>query len=106
MNKRKQSTIARLPSETIGQQTEKKEKRVGESLENNEAQLLAFIKKGGVSARPVSKQIRQRKRKFTFRIKEEIAVRIEKAVSAREIQTNNTTWITEAILEKLKREHF
>ncbi len=96
---KKFSTIAKLPAPI----NDNKEGRVGG--EANEAELLAFIKKGGSSARPAAVE-RATLRKFTFRIKEDIAARIEKAVTAREVQTTNTAWITEAILEKLKREHY
>jgi hypothetical protein len=96
---KKYSTIAKLPT----QFDENKEGRVGG--EANEAELLAFIKKGGSSARPAAAE-RATLRKFTFRVKEDIVSRIEKAVASREVQTTNTAWITEAILEKLKREHF
>jgi hypothetical protein len=96
--KKKQSTIAKLPTAF----DDNKEGRG--VVQPNEAELLAFIKKGGSSARPVPE--RGKLRKFTFRIKEDLATRIEKAVSAREVQTTNTAWITEAVLEKLKREHF
>ncbi len=95
---KKYSTIAKLPTPI----NDNREGRVGG--EPNEAELLAFIKKGGSSARPSAQCATLRK--FTFRIKEDIAARIEKAVSAREVQTTNTAWITEAILEKLKREHY
>ena len=96
---KKFSTIAKLPTPS----SDNREGRVGG--EANEGELLAFIKKGGSSARPVAAE-RATLRKFTFRVKEDIVSRIEKAVASREVQTTNTAWITEAILEKLKREHF
>ena len=95
---KKFSTIAKLPAPI----NDNREGRVGG--EPNEAELLAFIKKGGSSARPAAE--RTTLRKFTFRVKEDIVSRIEKAVASREVQTTNTAWITEAILEKLKREHY
>ena len=99
MAKQRQSTIAKLPPE------QQEEQQLQAST--NKEELLRLITKGGKSARANVEVTRQEKyHRLTLRIKNSSFERVQKACAAREINTPATSWITEAILEKLKKEHF
>lgn len=99
--KKKQSTIARLPEQGGGE--------VAAVLNEKErdAALLALIKKGGRSARPIEEEEEKLpEKRISLRVSEDIAERIKQAAKARPVKTPSHTWIVEAILEKLKKEAF
>ena len=98
--KKKLSTIARLPEQGAG------------SLSSNfndkekDTALLALIKKGGRSARPLDDEDQVQEKRISLRLPEDVAERIKQAAKARAIKTPSHTWIVEAVLEKLKKEGF
>lgn len=98
--KKKQSTIARLPEQSEG--------KVSSNLNDKEKDvaLLALIKKGGRSARPLEDEEQIPEKRISLRIPEDVAERIKQAAKARAIKTPSHTWIVEAVLEKLKKEGF
>ena len=99
--KKKQSTIARLP--------EQEGRNPPSNLNDKEKDiaLLALIKKGGRSARPLDDEADQiQEKRISLRIPENIAERIKYAAKARPVPLPSHTWILEAVLEKLKKEGF
>ena len=99
--KKKLSTIARLPEQGAG--------NLSSNFNDKEKDtaLLALIKKGGRSARPLDDEDDQiQEKRISLRIAEDVAERIKQATKARPIKTPNHTWIVEAVLEKLKKEGF
>ena len=98
--KKKQSTIARLPEQGEGKKAPKLDDK------DRDAALLALIKKGGRSARPLDDEEKIPEKRISLRIPEDIAERIKQAAKARPIKTPSHTWIVEAVLEKLKKESF
>jgi uncharacterized protein (DUF4415 family) len=98
--KKKLSTIARLPD----QEGEKLSSSFNDK--ERDAALLALIKKGGRSARPVEEDDQIQEKRISLRIPEDIVERIKQATKVRAIKTPSHTWIVEAVLEKLKREGF
>lgn len=100
VKKKKQSTIARLPDQGGG--------NIAPNLNDKEkdAALLALIKKGGRSARPLEDEDQVQEKRISLRIPEDVAERIKQAAKARPIKTPSHTWIVEAVLEKLKKEGF
>lgn len=98
--KKKLSTIARLPEQGEG--------KLSSNFNDKEkdAALLALIKKGGRSARPLDDEDQVQEKRISLRIAEDVAERIKQAANARPIKTPNHTWIVEAVLEKLKKEGF
>lgn len=99
MGKKRQSTIARLPKEVESPITNLNDKE-------NDAALLALIKKGGRSARPQENNEQIPEKRISVRIPEDMAERIKQAAKSRPIKTPNHTWIVEALLEKLKKEGY
>lgn len=99
--KKKQSTIAKLPKQGGADQSPKKL-----NDKDKDTALLALIKKGGRSARPIEDEEKIPEKRISLRIPEDIAERIKQAAKARPIKTPNHTWIVEAVLEKLKKENF
>jgi predicted DNA binding CopG/RHH family protein len=97
--KKKQSTIVRLPEETGN---------IASSFNDKERDtaLLALIKKGGRSARPLEDEDQVQEKRISLRIPEDVAERIKQAAKARPIKMPSHTWIVEAVLEKLKKEGF
>lgn len=100
VKKKKQSTIARLPEQGGG------DKSSNLNDKDRDAALLALIKKGGRSARPLDDEEKIPEKRISLRIPEDIAERIKQAAKARPTKTPSHTWIVEAVLEKLKKESF
>lgn len=98
--KKKQSTIARLPE----QGSQKLSSNLNEK--ERDTALLALIKKGGRSARPLDDEDKVQEKRISLRLPEDIAERIKQAAKARPIKMPSHTWIVEAVLEKLKKEDF
>jgi predicted DNA binding CopG/RHH family protein len=98
--KKKQSTIAKLPEKETGNKSNKLNDK------DRDAALLALIKKGGRSARPLDDEEKIPEKRISLRIPEDVAERIKQAAKARPIKTPSHTWIVEAVLEKLKKESF
>ena len=98
--KKKQSTIARLPEHGVG--------NLSSNFNDKEKDtaLLALIKKGGRSARPLDDEDQVQEKRISLRLPEDVAERIKQAAKARAIKTPSHTWIVEAVLEKLKKEGF
>lgn len=99
---RKNATISRLPD------TEREEGTHDVDRQKDEA-LLALIKKGGKSARPLEDDEEEdvsSERRLSLRIPGEIAARIKQAAKARQVKTSSHSWIVEAVIEKLKKESF
>ena len=96
--KKKQSTIARLPEQGVG--------NLSSNFNDKEKDtaLLALIKKGGRSARPLDDEDQVQEKRISLRLPEDVAERIKQAAKARPIKTPSHTWIVEAVLEKLKKE--
>lgn len=99
--KKKQSTIAKLPEQVVGDLSSPKS-----NDKKKDAALLALIKKGGRSARPVDEEEKIPERRISLRIPEDVAERIKQAAKDRAIKTPSHTWIVEAVLEKLEKEGF
>lgn len=97
--KKKQSTIVRLPEETGNIATSFNDKE-------RDTALLALIKKGGRSARPLDDEDQVQEKRISLRIAEDVAERIKQAAKARPIKMPSHTWIVEAVFEKLKKEGF
>lgn len=100
MNKKRQSTIARLPEEEVS--IPKKKRKMSEE-ENNEL-LLSLIKKGGKSARK-EEELKVYK-KLTIRLPEDVNERVTSASNSRIIPMSNHSWLLEAVYEKLKKEGY
>jgi len=98
--KKKLSTIARLPEQGAG--------NLSSNFKDKEKDtaLLALIKKGGRSARPLDDEDQVQEKRISLRLPEDVAERIKQAAKARAIKTPSHTWIVEAVLEKLKKEGF
>ena len=98
--KKKLSTIARLPEQGAG--------NLSSNFNDKEKDtaLLALIKKGGRSARPLDDEDQVQEKRISLRLPEDVAERIKQAAKARAIKTPSHTWIVEAVLEKLKKEGF
>ena len=77
--------------------------------EQNKEALLKLIRKGAPSVAPQEKDDEEEidpRVKVTLRIKKSVTERLEMASKERPLKTPANTWITEAILEKLKKEGF
>lgn len=98
--KKKQSTIVRLPEQGVG--------NITSNLNDKEKDtaLLALIKKGGRSARPLDDEDQVQEKRISLRLPGDIAERIKQATKARPIKMPSHTWIVEAVFEKLKKEGF
>jgi hypothetical protein len=71
--------------------------------------LLKLIRRGAPSVPPKEKEDEEEvdpRIKLTLRIKKSVIERLEMASKDRPLKTPANTWITEAILEKLKKESF
>lgn len=97
----KKSTIARLP---VDLQSD------GASVSDNERKkdeaLLALIKKGGTSAKPMEEDEPIYEKRLSLRMSSDIADRIKQAAKSRPVKISSHSWILEAVLEKLKKESF
>ena len=86
----------------------------GESLEDNlsgeqkKEALLKLIRKGApsVPAREKDEEEEDPRVKLTLRIRKSFIGRLEKASKEKLFKTPVNSWVTEAILEKLKKEGF
>lgn len=77
--------------------------------EQNKEALLKLIRKGAPSVPTKEKEDEEDvdpRIKLTLRIKKSVIERLEMASKERPLKTPANTWITEAILEKLKKEGF
>lgn len=97
----KKSTIARLPVDLQAD---------GASVPDNERKkdeaLLALIKKGGTSAKPMEEDEPIHEKRLSLRMSSDIADRIKQAAKSRPVKISSHSWILEAVLDKLKKESF
>ena len=77
--KKKQSTIARLPEQGEGKLSS------GFNDKERDTALLALIKKGGRSARPLDDEDQVQEKRISLRLPEDVAERIKQAAKARAI---------------------
>lgn len=98
---KKNSTIAKLP-EGVGDFEDPKDQTI--KKENKE--LLAFIKKGGRSARPKRETQKIEEKSICLRVPVDVAGRLKEAAQGREVKTSVNTWLLEAVLSQLKKEKF
>lgn len=98
---KKNSTIVKLP-EGVGNFDDPKDT----TITKDNKDLLAFIKKGGRSARPKQKVEKIPEKSICLRVPIDIAERVNKAVKGREVKTSANTWLVEAVISQLKREKF
>ena len=69
--------------------------------------LLKLIRKGAPSVPPKEKESTASERsRITLRLQSKLMERIEKSLDDRIAETPVNTWITEAIVEKLKKEGY
>lgn len=96
----KNSTIAKLPEEVEDFQETK-----DSSIAKSNKELMAFIKKGGKSARPKETNKIEEK-SFCLRVSVDIADRLKEAAKGREIKTSVNTWLLESVISQLKKEGY
>ena len=98
--KNKNSVITKLP-EQIEEVVE-----TDKNITKENKDLLAFIKKGGKSARPKSQKSKIEEKSICLRMSIDIAERVNFAVSERVPKVSKNSWILEAVLEKLSKENY
>ena len=79
------------------------------SDEEKHKAMLKLIRKGAPSIPAEQKEAMESEDpvvKSTLRMKKSLGERVEMAAKARTIKTSGNNWITEAILEKLKKEGY
>lgn len=105
--RKKSSIITPPPSMEGGQGTED---NLALNDEDKKDALIKLIRKGAPSVPIKDKEIEEGEEdprtKITVRIKKSLVERLEMASKERPLKTPANTWITEAIIEKLKKEGF
>ena len=105
MTKKRSSVITPPPSIEIGQGSEG---NLALNTEEKKDELIKLVRKGAPSVPVKEKEIGEEdddpRAKLSVRVKKSIVERLEAAARARPLKTPVNTWITEAILEKLKKE--
>lgn len=103
--KKKSSIITRPPSMEGG---EGMEGNLSLNEDDKKDALIKLIRKGAPSVPIKEKEVEEGEEdprvKVTVRIKKSLVERLEMASKERPLKTPVNTWITEAILDKLKKE--
>jgi hypothetical protein len=106
---KKKSSIITPPPALEGEGTTMGNVAVDLSEEERHVAMLKLIRKGAPSVPVEQKKAMESEDpvvKSTLRMKKSIGERIEMAAKARSLKTSANNWITEAILDKLKKEGF
>jgi hypothetical protein len=106
---KKKSSIITRPPNMDGEQGSEGNLAVVVNKEQNKEALIKLIRKGAPSVPlPEKDEIENEdpRIKLTLRVRKSLIERVEGASKERPLKTPANTWITEAILEKLKKEGF